>query len=1053
MQRVCALVVVLSFFVLFPGFAVAGGPARLLKDINPVASWDRGSYPDNFGRLGNIMLFRARTHTSGFELWKTDGTDAGTTLVKDLVPGRNSGLLWPSGTPRSVFVEVNGVVLFPGTDGVHGWELWRSDGTAAGTFMLKDILPGGNGGLINPFARDSYTLLWVNEVSGGLMYFLADDGEHGFEMWRTDGTAAGTFLLQDIQPGRNSAFGFGDYFSLDGATLGSNFYFRAANDSTGGELWRSDGTSAGTSMVRDILPGPGSSGPSFLTELNGQLLFVAAGRPSDYELWKSDGTSPGTVLVKEITPGFSGYWIQSLTRAGNLVYFQMAQYLYRTDGTAAGTILVHTFYSGGLRMFGDLGGRLLFLGDDATHGTEPWISDGTSGGTLMLKDIAPAGVSGFFQEIAQIDGVEYFLADDGVHGTEVWRTDGTPAGTRFVADLTPGAASTGMWSAIPWQGGALFSTFDGIYRLDPGTEAITQVMPSDYVGDLAALPGRVLFSNDDGVRGMEIWSTDGTGEGTGLLKDIEGLLRTESSYPTHIGTAVANDGKARALYQAYDGVGAGVWATDGTPRGTTKIMAVGPYSYFDGTGAALGGIAYFTTDDGVHGSELWRSDGTSGGTRMVLDISPEWGAVYSQPVAFRGRVYFVAEDAVHGAELWSSDGTEAGTHLVSDIVPGQESPYLDDLMVAGDVLYFTASEEHGRELWTSDGTEAGTYLVKDIGQGFSGSCCRAMTAFNGRLWFEASDGVHGNEPWVSDGTEEGTFMLADIVAGRNSSFSREVAVAGPVAFFSVSDGIHGLELWKTDGTAEGTVLAKDFIPGIDSGFPSFLGPIGDSLVLLTRTLPQAGWEMWKSDGSEAGTVRLGAAFAGDAFAAVSIDDNILFTEADDAHGLELWRTDGNEGATALVEDVAPGPDWSEPRDFVRLGTRTLFAADDPTANRELFAGRTALLLGRPDLAVRDLGEELKGLGLPQGIKTGLLAKLNPAADAITAGHSVAAVLAIENFARHVQAQVPRRIAAEDAADLVEFAGDVVELLTATKEPAPRPSKPGGPRPIPEADSM
>jgi ELWxxDGT repeat protein len=1051
MQCVRALVVVLACFVLAPGLAVADGPARLLKDINSVPSDDRGSYPGGFGRLGNITLFRARTHTLGFELWKSDGTEAGTTLVKDLNPGRSSGLEWTSGTPRSPFVEVNGVLLFPGTDGVHGYELWRSDGTAAGTFMLRDILPGSSGGLITFLGYDPNTLIWVNKVSGGLMYFLADDGEHGFELWRTDGTTAGTFLLQDIEPGRDSAFGSGEHYFLDGATLGSILYFRAANDATGGEFWRTDGTSAGTSMIEDILPGPGSGGPFKVTELNGQLLFVAAGRQSDYELWRSDGTALGTALVKDITPGFAGTTIQSLARAGNLVYFLASQYLYRTDGTASGTFLVHTFYSGGMQFVGDLGGRMLLRGDDAAHGTEPWISDGTPGGTFMLKDITPAGVNAWFQEIVRTGGVEYFLADDGVHGQEIWRTDGTPAGTRFVGDLTPGAASTLVWSSIPWQGGALFSTMNGIGRLDPGTEELTRVAMTYSTADLVALQGRALFSNDDGVHGQELWSTDGTEEGTGLLKDIEALPRTNSSHPGHLGTAIASDGKARALYQVYDGAGGGVWATDGTPRGTTRVAAIDTFSNVGAPGATLGDIVYFAADDGVHGRELWRSDGTAAGTRMVVDIGPEWGAVVSGPVAYRDRVYFVAEDAEHGAELWSSDGTEAGTHLVRDIVPGQESPYLDRLVSTGDALFFTAFDDHGRELWASDGTEVGTHLVKDIGQGSGGSCCRSMTPFNGRLFFEASDGLHGNEPWVSDGTEGGTFLLADIVAGGSSSFSREVSVAGPLAFFSVNDGVHGLELWRTDGTVEGTVLIEDFIPGIDDGLPSFLGPIGDSLVFLTRTLPQQGWEMWKSDGSDAGTIRLGAAFAGDAWAAASIDDALLFTEVDDAHGLELWRTDGREGGTAFVQDVAPGPDWSDPRNFVRLGTRTLFVADDPTANRELFAGRTSILLGRADLAVQDLGEALKELGLPRGIETSLLAKLSPATSALGSGRNVAAIVAIENFARHVEAQVPQHLAAEEAADLLEFAGDVVTLLKASSAPAQHPSKPGGPRPVPETD--
>ncbi|HYV17548.1 MAG TPA: ELWxxDGT repeat protein [Verrucomicrobiae bacterium] len=1048
MRRLAALAVTLSCLVLVPGLAAAaGGPARLLKDINTAPSWDRSSWPDKFTIVGKTVFFRAQTFAAGFELWKSDGTAAGTVLVKDIDPGPRSGLIPPgfSYEPRE-FAQLNGILLFGADDGIHGWEMWRSDGTAAGTFLLQDIRPGQESGLMTSYRSE---LVWVNKASGGLMYFIANDGVHGFELWRTDGTSAGTFLLQDIQPGTNSAFGLETFFTLDGGAAGGRFCFRATNDTSGGELWETDGTVAGTIMVSDILPGPGSGDPSNVTELNGQILFVGAGRQYDTELWKSDGTSFGTVLVKDLTPGF-GSRIRQLTRAGNFAYFQVDSQLYRSDGTAPGTVLLHTFSDNGLALIGDLGGNLLLLANDGANRPKLWVSDGSPGGTFALKDIPPAGVYPGFQHFLRDGGIEYFLLDDGVHGADLWRTDGTPQGTRLVTEVTTGPGYTSLSGAIPWQGDLLFGLSGGLRRLNPDTGESTLVA-SVTPAALFPVGGRALFSYEDDVHGLELWVTDGTTEGTGLLKDIEALARTNPSDASHLGTPVGPDGKARAMYAASDGASYGLWVTDGTPRGTEKLEVRAGIYWGDPVGAMLGNIVYFAASDFEHGTELWRSDGTTGGTWKVTEIATEWGGVYTDPVAAGDRVYFLAEDMDHGAELWSSDGTGAGTHLVRDIIPGQDSGYPDNFTVVGDRLFFSAWDDHGKELWTSDGTEAGTHLVKDIVPGPSGNCCRRMLPFNGWLLFEANDNVHGYEIWVSDGTEEGTVMLADIVPGKGHSFTREVTVAGPLAFFSVDDGVHGLELWKTDGTPAGTVQVIDLILGRGDGYPSFLGAMGNSLLFLAPTLPQQHFEMWKSDGTEAGTVRLGADFAGDAYAAAWLGDGMLFTEVDDEHGLELWRTSGEAGGTAFVQDLAPGPNWSDPRHFVRLGTRVLFVADDPVADRELFVGRTSLLLGRADLAVRDLGEDLKGFGLPKGIETSLLAKLNPAVNAIASGRSIVAVIAIESFIRHVEAQVPRWIDAAEAADLKEFAGEVIDLLRAGVSPDPRPSRPGGPRPVPEKD--
>lgn len=135
------------------------------------------------------------------------------------------------------------------------------------------------------------------DVSGTL-FSLADDGIHGYELWKSDGTAEGTVLVKDINPGPATAFSF----LSDLANVNGTLFFVANDGVRGPQLWKSDGTEEGTVLVRVINP-PTSGYPSGLTNLNGTLFFAGTTNPTGSELWKSDGTEEGTVLVKDIIPG------------------------------------------------------------------------------------------------------------------------------------------------------------------------------------------------------------------------------------------------------------------------------------------------------------------------------------------------------------------------------------------------------------------------------------------------------------------------------------------------------------------------------------------------------------------------------------------------------------------------------------------------------------------------------------------------------------------------------------------------------------------------------
>ena len=201
-----------------------------------------------------------------------------------------------------------------------------------GAVLVKDIHPGRSGSITGPNKAGDVAPQLTN--ASGTLYFSADDGRHGHELWRSDGTSKGTRMVKDINSGPA-----GSLFQITPSSSGTPFYFFADDGVHGAELWGSDGTAAGTSLVKDLTPGPGAGllGVSRLTNVNGTLYFsvcTCIQAPPTPGLWRSDGTEAGTARVKQIIG------ISSLTDVNGTLYFSGASDkfgLWRSDGTAAGT--------------------------------------------------------------------------------------------------------------------------------------------------------------------------------------------------------------------------------------------------------------------------------------------------------------------------------------------------------------------------------------------------------------------------------------------------------------------------------------------------------------------------------------------------------------------------------------------------------------------------------------------------------------------------------------------------------------------------------------------
>ncbi len=770
-------------------------------------------------------------------------------------------------------------------------------------------------------------------VVGDQVFFTADDGFRGFELWVTDGTREGTHVVRDIYPGVTSADP--RYFTPYDGML----YFVATDPDHGRELWKSDGTATGTVMVKDINV-DGSSNPSALKEYNGTLYFSAYHPATGQELWKTDGTDTGTSLMMDICPGSGSSNPGTGVLSGGLMYFtanngSTGPEPWRTDGTAAGTFLLADTNPTSVSIYPqsmtDVNGKLMFQAygtSSAKYGL--WVSNGTPAGTYLMKTLP----SWTWTHVA-VNGILYFNCQG-----DLWRSNGTSGGTYKVTDLLhPGAffnANNTLYFLAWGSPGCLY-----LHKSDGTSAGTVRFSDAAVVGDVAVVDGVVHFVGNDWVHGNEIWRSDGTTAGTYMLKDIC-PDQTSSLLP-----GLLTNFNGSLLFSAVDPVqGLGLWESNGTELGTTLVTAVDTRtadSSPDNLAAEGDGTVFFVADDRTHGRELWISDGTNAGTTLLADIHPgATGSTISGLTVVNGTLFFSVDDPVYGPELWKSDGTTAGTGLVKDINPGGEGASPQYLTDVNGTLYFTAYHPaHGRELWKSDGTEAGTVLVKDVLPGAQDAFSwqsPALTNVDGTLYFFAANELRELGLWKSDGTEAGTVLLKVINPYYWPGWIPQATNVESTLYFTAIDPVYGEELWRSDGTESGTVIVKDIFDGESASSPQYLTDVGGTLYFVASDSTN-GRELWKSDGTAAGTALVKDIFPGDAGHIESLtaaNGAIYFVASDGIHGRELWSSDGTDTGTLMVKDIYPGLDESYPQQLIDVRGTLYFTANDAVNGRELW---------------------------------------------------------------------------------------------------------------------
>lgn len=891
--------------------------------------------------------------------------------------------------------------------------------------------------------------------------------------------AAGPYLITDLNTGRAITAEPAVRPGLDSVELDGLLYFAADDGMHGLELWRTDGTSEGTELVIDICPGPCSSGPGRLTVFGDLIGFSATDDLHGHELWVTDGTRAGTRMPRDLCSGVCPS-VRDLAAVGDRLFFVtqvgLSERLAVTDGTAAGTRIV--LDPGGfrpLRMIGEVRGRLAFLGPGAAYYSALWWSDGTPEGTSLALDLCTSPNCSRTWSTPKVVGDRIvFWGRPSGPDPEIWASDGTASGTRKIGNAHIPVPS----DAVLWKGSLHFAAFDSLWQTDGTPEGTRRLRTFTEGLPQSLLPfGDVLLFVTGGTPGKRamIWQSLGKpGSTTIMIEPVPNDPTAQVGPLTRVGD--------RVYFPVVRTDRSEIWESNGTASGTRRLsqlcggsgLACPPYQIYLAYPAVVGDRYLVALAEETYGYELWTVD--AAGPRLVRDIRRNAGSsrfrftyvLYGDPppaardlAALGSRLVFSARTASdEPATLWTSDGTAAGT---LEIRPGVRWPH--GLVRIGDHLWFlggyspgpwspwnpgaglwttdgtaagtvgvapdTAFSSHllggrpglvlaggidgevGGELWASNGTRSGTGLLKDInlqrvpwpfpGDGDQpGSSDPAhFTLLGSSVLFAADDGLIGREPWITDGTAAGTRLLRDVNPGAGGPAGDPLGSSpgpfvplGARAWFAADDGISGRELWSTDGTPAGTVRVRDVRPGPASSNPRdlvqagtrlfFLADVGASDALWTispqgrvtrvRLLQsgqrasrlmavgkhlffvvdsaETGPELWTSDGTRPGTRMVDEISPGVLGSypqeLTAVDGLLLFAADDGVHGLEPWVTDGTAAGTRLLADLAPGADASGPASFAVAGDLVGFEADDGVHGREVWAVRKEELApGRP----------------------------------------------------------------------------------------------------------
>lgn len=827
---------------------------------------------------------------AGTEAFGEEFTRKPAVLVKDV----NTILAPESSLPRVIGATTD-LLWFSAYTPRYGRELWVTDGTRSGARMIRDFTPGPASSQFEPDNSNGSTN-WSPVFGMGLgnrLLFSGYSPDSGWELWSSDGTSGGTGLLIDVLPGLASNGTPLDSYPKGFVRFGDRMLFEGAIDQAikDGALYTTDGTAAGTYRLtpRGVRLGGGTHVDRFAVNSKGVYFLEYDSRGLGLGIFRTDG-----VNIEQL----STLAARQVVVNENVMYALSDGALLRLDVDGRNPVKVADVLPiDRSRISVDqptlAGGRLFFLRANAEKAWSVWSTDGTPEGTHVVSAIGEhvALYWSDYKILGEAGGAAIVLA----HDAKLWATDGTESGTRLLADVAvrlgqPAGTTVDSSFFATHRGRVYFVVEETLWRTDGSPAGTVGLGPlTDSYSRPAGIPlgEYILLDAFDSHAGRELHRVSASSAAIELLTDV--ARATKTSLPRQL----ARGPSGTMFFVAYDDAGVSMWRSDGTGEGTFRLASfVDDFHGLFIPRVTCGNRFYYSTISGPAPS-LWSVDG-AGALQLVLPLAGGSGHC-------AGSAFVLGNNA----DLYATSGTPESTILLKSF-----PSVIDRVMAAGEHVLVSVAGD----VWISDGTIAGTKALA-LPPEVQGDV-RVIGSSGSRTFFTCLSGL-----WLLD---RQTGMTTRVAASWPSS---EVNAVLGQRLFTLSAG----QLWQTDGTPSGT---SAFARGVSASRVLVAEPY---LYFMGST--PSGTALYRTDGTEAGLQQVRQGMVGQLTAAGPHIFLAGRNEADPYRAQGLWVFLNHASVPVQIEygPFTTASTREIPTELVVSGTRVFFAATAAFAGAELWA--------------------------------------------------------------------------------------------------------------------